>query len=811
MPSGSSPIVLQPEQMTGLIAGQNAFRAIRTHTQPVENTPPSPVRPIGTAQPHTPSPCASPEPTTAKSQSSVPPQTTTEGSTPVAIAIPASSTCSPGAPPTPKAPPVVGATEVDGTSTPGPMDLDGQPETIKLTGVTKTPPAARSAPGGIRLGEETTENLLPKEVPEVAEPPVTSRFVAVNSGVPSGTIRPQSAGGSSKRNGDRGNAETSWDNDPTIDAQADLLLRAFFTAHEVPTAETNAPVAPVKRPTNRKARRGIARATRLSVGNAASAPEAKRMMSVFKIASPTVGQANPPDTPCRMSPVQSLASSSAPPPAIPTLNPVEAQQRPTSVTAPAPKQPASTTAMTAIPQPVATEILNQPLKRTFEQATSASTSPATVTLAAPASPTQPVPKSGSAQSTQPTRRKSAVTCAQVIPTADIPRPQPYRRPDLATGLSNQVVPNSASVAKNSVLRLDQRAPSPPAPPALKTLNWAVTSTPDSRKRGDEQQRRPAARLDPLNRRPDVSRLPLNKPCAAGVDGNSTSNNGGDSTLSSSNYGIRPLFTSGPIPRPIPRPPAYAQPRADEPRVQRVPNSPPCSVGPQGMPPVVKPRNFYHYNPSAAGSKSGPSSGGAWKLPIRRFTPSLTYLPKTSLTSPVERTGSPNLPLSLPSPPLLGPAPGPPLPLGPVAASALGPPRPLRTLSDIAPAKPRDMVFTIHRWDAPETRLCLEGIHIMKDSDNNRLSWAKLSSHCAANLRFDDYREALIINWCTRAEDQESLDKGHDLGRYNGRGQGNEVVVIAVDDDTRRPVEKEVVERLKWGKRAIREQEEGEAD
>jgi hypothetical protein len=119
-----------------------------------------------------------------------------------------------------------------------------------------------------------------------------------------------------------------------------------------------------------------------------------------------------------------------------------------------------------------------------------------------------------------------------------------------------------------------------------------------------------------------------------------------------------------------------------------------------------------------------------------------------------------------------------------------------------------MVFTIHRYGAAETKLCLEGIQLMKATDPNRLDWEKLQGFCTSNLRFDDYREAFVVNWCWVVEDQDSLDKGHQAGVYFGRGQGNVVVVVAVDE-TGRPRDKEVVEMYKKGRRKLREVEEAQ--
>jgi len=176
---------------------------------------------------------------------------------------------------------------------------------------------------------------------------------------------------------------------------------------------------------------------------------------------------------------------------------------------------------------------------------------------------------------------------------------------------------------------------------------------------------------------------------------------------------------------------------------------------------------------------------------------------------VERTTSPTLPHSLPPPPVfLGFGTGPPIPVSSAIPNTGGPPR-IRAMSPNFPVSPSDIVFTVYRWGDPNTRLCLEGVQIRDDSDTTRLSWEKLSSHCTTNLRFDDFCEALVVNWCICVEDQETLDKGHYFGWYHGRGRGNEVVIIAVDEDTRRPLSKEVHERMKREKRALREREEAE--
>lgn len=116
-----------------------------------------------------------------------------------------------------------------------------------------------------------------------------------------------------------------------------------------------------------------------------------------------------------------------------------------------------------------------------------------------------------------------------------------------------------------------------------------------------------------------------------------------------------------------------------------------------------------------------------------------------------------------------------------------------------------MVFKVHRYEAPETKLCLLGSEIASETQPDKLDWDKLLSMVAGNLRFDDFRESLVVNWCVVVEDQETLDKGMELGRYFAN---NEVMIVAVDE-TGRPRDKAVVEELKRGRRKIREMEEGD--
>jgi hypothetical protein len=71
---------------------------------------------------------------------------------------------------------------------------------------------------------------------------------------------------------------------------------------------------------------------------------------------------------------------------------------------------------------------------------------------------------------------------------------------------------------------------------------------------------------------------------------------------------------------------------------------------------------------------------------------------------------------------------------------------------------------------------------------------------SSNLRFDNYHEGLVVNWCVLVDNQETLDRGMELRAY--RKGNNEVVVVGVDE-TGRPKEKEVVEALVKGRRKLR--------
>ena len=174
---------------------------------------------------------------------------------------------------------------------------------------------------------------------------------------------------------------------------------------------------------------------------------------------------------------------------------------------------------------------------------------------------------------------------------------------------------------------------------------------------------------------------------------------------------------------------------------------------------------------------------------------------------VQRAASPNLPLSLPTTPGLPDAPNPPAPPSlPATHLSFGfppAPTPVDTPRITLPLlRPAEMMFTVYRNEAPETKLCLYGSQFAAAGRPGRLDWDRLHSLVAANLRFDDFREALVVNWAVVVEDQETLDKGFEMRRYVAN---NEVAVVAVDE-TGRPRDREVVERLKKGRRRIREME-----
>jgi len=482
-----------------------------------------------------------------------------------------------------------------------PMELDDQPGAINTSAVARetllTPAAGKPS---LAPGEEITGTPR-KEAPEVPEPPAVTGVVAANAGFPPGSTPPASADDSAKH--------YDQDSDPTIDAQADLLLQAFVNADQTPHVEASVPVPRVvqqpsaKEPPKKRTRQRTTRETGAPVGKAAAAPSAEAMMSTWQTVPPSVEQVTTPRG-SLVSTVQpatrSLPSLAVEPLPISTANSAMGhQQQPRATMIPTLEQPPST----VTPQSPATEIQKQPVKWASEQATSAPTPSVTVTSAAPRAPMQPVATPGPAQ---PARRKSATPRAVEIPAACLPRPQPYRRPDPGIGQSNQAFPKTP-VQSNPMLEPDLSATLPVGQSIMKSLRWAATNTPDSRKRAEE--RRPPARLDSLSQRPGIPRP--NQP-NVGVAGGIPSGGTG-SASNSHNSGIRPVYTSGPSPVAVPLPPAYvAQPRAEEARFQRVLNPPSPPLGYFPTTPLPAPE-FLQYDPAAA-HKSRSKSSGAWKLP-----------------------------------------------------------------------------------------------------------------------------------------------------------------------------------------------------
>ncbi|KAF8537924.1 hypothetical protein BDD12DRAFT_197050 [Trichophaea hybrida] len=260
---------------------------------------------------------------------------------------------------------------------------------------------------------------------------------------------------------------------------------------------------------------------------------------------------------------------------------------------------------------------------------------------------------------------------------NIPRPQPYRRPE-PTNDTTTAIPKSAtaSTIAGPPTTLNPTAAPKPLPPLgsfqppkaqikpqnqaqppkpIQALGQPAKRTPSigdllaSRKK-QEEQRRTTSRLDSLSNRPKPPsrQTPIPppayvKPAAAatppasiGKDGDETSTDEDDpKRLASTIPAIHPLGPSM-IAKELPRPPAYVpklRPASATDTPERAPSNP--LSGTSKMPPLVRPGNFLYWDPNSAEkpqSKSpalGTTSGGKeWKLPT------------------LERTGSPTLPLSL---------------------------------------------------------------------------------------------------------------------------------------------------------------------
>jgi len=298
-------------------------------------------------------------------------------------------------------------------------------------------------------------------------------------------------------------------------------------------------------------------------------------------------------------------------------------------------------------------------------------------------PTQPasqLPKPVEMQPARPSLPPPPPTAS--FTAVNIPRPQPYRRPEPTNDITTTTVPKSAAAP---VITRPPMVPSPTTvPKPLPTLGSlqppkdpteavnsaqapkaptpkAPTQSPKpiqplkdpsqpastmdalaSARKKQEEQRRNSGRLDSLSSKPKPPQRPgpviprpayakpaASPPASNEKDGDETST---DEDVPSRHIStipiIRPLGFPSLIAKEVPRPPAYVpKPRPGNATSSTdIPNNPPS--GSSKMPPLVRPENFLYWDPNSAEKpQSKPPALSTtvgtkeWKLPIRKL-PSL---------------------------------------------------------------------------------------------------------------------------------------------------------------------------------------------